>query len=211
MSDYPFADFSPREVAVSLVPAPNVDESGLPSDTGTGNAFGDTVGMMVPTRGMSRRVAARRTRGLQIDVPTGDSLAGLGTRGMMPEEPGHVDCSFPMPEEQPKEEAPVQAGSAQHSPDIRKAKGMRGEFKEQPWRISHRVESKAEQIKIGTEIEKEHFTKSGKPKDKTPKEVAATHVEENPPGIDYYPVTMKPKGGGEKLTWTCKVPKPPKE
>ena len=77
--------------------------------------------------------------------------------------------------------------------------------------MTSRLESKKEQIKIGTEIEKEHFTKGGKPKDKTPKEVAKTHVEENPPGIDYYPVTMKPKCGGEKLTWTCKIPKPPSE
>lgn len=65
-------------------------------------------------------------------------------------------------------------------------------------------ESAKDQIKIGTEIEKEHFTKSGKPKDLTPKEVAATHVKENPPGVDYYPKSKKPKGAGEKLTWVKK-------
>ena len=211
MSDYPFADFSPREIAVSLVPKPSVDE-GLPSDTGTGNAFGDTVGMMVPARGMPRRAAARRTRGLQIDVPTGDSLAGLGTRGMMPEDPGHIDCSFPMPDEQPEEEVPIKPGVAQHAPGTKQVRGSLGMGPSgKSVTMSHRLESKKEQIKIGTEIEKEHFTKDGKPKDKTPKEVATTHVKENPPGIDYYPVTMKPKGAGEKLTWKCQVPAPPKE
>ena len=63
-------------------------------------------------------------------------------------------------------------------------------------------DDREEQIEIGTEIEKEHFTKGGKPKDKTPRQVATTHVDENPKGKDYYPEKKKPKGAGEKLTWT---------
>lgn len=64
------------------------------------------------------------------------------------------------------------------------------------------LSDREKQIEIGTEIEKEHFTKSGKPKDKTPRAVATTHVDENPPDVDYYPTQKKPKGAGEKLTWT---------
>lgn len=53
------------------------------------------------------------------------------------------------------------------------------------------------ELSVGTELEKEHF-RGGKPKDKTPAEVAATHLGENP---DYYPLNKKPKGAKEALRW----------
>ena len=53
------------------------------------------------------------------------------------------------------------------------------------------------QHEIGRELEKEHF-RNGKLKDKTPGEVADTHIEENP---KYYPATKKPKGAKEALRW----------
>jgi hypothetical protein len=207
MSDYPFDDFSPREIAVSLVPKPSVDE-GLPSDTGTGVSAGDTVGMMIPQRGaMTRRSATRHTRGLMIDPPTGDSLAGDGTRGMMPQEPRNVDCSFPMPAEEPEDEGevPIQQGRAELSPETKSHRvsvGMNPPLR-QPVRMQHRLESEKEQVKIGAEIEKEHTSNP-----KKARKIAQDHVKENP---KYYPTEKKPKGCGEKLTWTCKIPAPPKE
>lgn len=53
------------------------------------------------------------------------------------------------------------------------------------------------QHEIGTELEKEHF-RGGKPKDKTPGQVADTHLGENP---RYYPTNKKPKGAKEALRW----------
>jgi len=204
MSEYPFDDFSPREIATSLVPKPNVDEAGLPSDNGVGNSFGDTVGMMIPDRGSSRGGA--RTIGLMIDPPVGDSLAGDGTRGMMPKEPhGHIECSFPMADEQPEKEVPIRPGSAQLAPGARKAKVSLGmnPAADKSVTLHRRVESVNSQLKIGAKIEKEHG-----PSKKKALKTAKDHVKENP---NYYPASPKPKGAGEKLVWTSKVPKPPKE
>jgi hypothetical protein len=53
------------------------------------------------------------------------------------------------------------------------------------------------QHEIGTKLEKEHF-RQGKPKDKTPGQVADTHLRENP---QYYPTSRKPKGSKEALRW----------
>jgi len=53
------------------------------------------------------------------------------------------------------------------------------------------------QREIGAELEREHFS-HGKPKDKTPGEVADTHLGENP---NYYPTSKKPKGDSEALRW----------
>lgn len=53
------------------------------------------------------------------------------------------------------------------------------------------------QLEIGTEIEREHF-RNGKPKDKTPRAVAKTHLGENP---HYYPKTKKPRNSLETLKW----------
>ncbi len=50
---------------------------------------------------------------------------------------------------------------------------------------------------IGTELEKEHF-RNGKPKDKTPGQVANTHLGENP---RYYPTSKKPRGKKEAIRW----------
>lgn len=63
------------------------------------------------------------------------------------------------------------------------------------------------QLEVGTKLEKEHFTKSGKPKDKTPRAVAKTHLGENP---KYYPTGQKPKGGLETLKWVVKEAESPK-
>lgn len=61
------------------------------------------------------------------------------------------------------------------------------------------------QLSVGTELEKEHF-RGGKPKDTTPREVAATHLGENP---NYYPLSKKPKGAKEALRWVKSgMPKP---
>ena len=60
------------------------------------------------------------------------------------------------------------------------------------------------QLEIGTKVEKEHFTKSGKPKDKTPRAVAKTHLGENP---HYYPKTKKPRGSLETLKWVKEAEK----
>lgn len=63
------------------------------------------------------------------------------------------------------------------------------------------------ELAIGTELEKEHF-RGGKPKDTTPREVAATHLGENP---HYYPLSKKPKGAKEALRWVkgnSAMPKP---
>jgi len=212
MNDYPFNDFSPREIAVSMVPKPNLDEAmGLPSDTGTGNSFGDTVGMMIPPRNISRKAAASRTHGLMIDPPTGDSLAGDGTRGMMPGEPEvpeapispEIECTFP-PLEPEEEEIPINPGSAELSPEARRTRHLTGFMTPgKELRMDRRVESKKQQMAIGTKIEKEH-TEDPKKASK----IASDHVNENP---RYYPTTRKPKGNSEKLTWVSKVPKPPKE
>jgi len=53
------------------------------------------------------------------------------------------------------------------------------------------------QHEIGAELEKEHF-RHGRPKDKTPGQVADTHLRENP---RYYPTKPKPKGDSEALRW----------